>query len=114
MDLILKIIKNLFEIRVEIINLILVFGIAFHLCFFVKRKSLRLLISVFFSIFLSLQLVSLYFVGTFIGYQFYVHFNVRDILEMISIYISQIALLIFIMISLTFIFFKSKNISFEI
>lgn len=111
MEFLLKIYHRLFEIRIEVINLILLFLIAFSFGMMIKHKLIRAISSVVFSSLISLQLVSLYFVGTFIGYQFYVHFNVRDISEMTDIYLIQIGLLLLIAFSLFLIFYKSKPIN---
>ncbi|QMU63871.1 MAG: sulfatase-like hydrolase/transferase [Flavobacteriaceae bacterium] len=110
METIIKILKYLFELRIEIINLLLLFMIGFCICSILTSKKLRVFIGFLWSVFLSLQLISLYFVNTFIGYQFYVHFNVRDITAMLGVYNLQIIVLSFIFFTIFFLFYDSKKL----
>ncbi len=110
MEFIIKLIKYLFELRIEIINVALFFIIGFYVCKILKHQKIRGLIALLLSAFLSLQIVSLYFVDTFIGYQFYVHFNVRDITTMLGIYGFQVLLLFFIFLTILLLFYHSKKI----
>ena len=48
------------------------------ICFSIKSSSLRIIISLIAALFLALQLASLYATNTFVGYGFYVHFNLRN------------------------------------
>lgn len=111
MEFLTKVLKYLFEIRIEILNLLLLFIFFFLITKMIKKKSVRGVIAGVFSIFFSLQLISLYFVQTFIGYQFYVHFNVRDITGMINIYTAQIIMLLLIFCALFFTLYHSKKIT---
>lgn len=90
----LSILSQLSDIRVEILNLFLLFALSFVLCSWISKKVLRIVVSWLLSLFLCLELVSVYFVKTFIGYEFYVHFNLRDITGMIDVYILQGIMLI--------------------
>ncbi len=55
------------------------FILFFFICAVIKNKIVRGVLSLFFSIFLVLQVSSIYFTKTFVGYQYYVHFNLRDV-----------------------------------
>lgn len=110
MEFLIKVVKYLLELHVEIFNIFFLLWISFWISSRINNKQIRLLLVVLLSIFFSLQLISLYFVQTFIGYQFYVHFNVRDITGMMSIYGSQIVLLSMLFISLCVLLYHSKRI----
>lgn len=111
MEFLIKVLKYLFELRIEILNLLLLFIIFFALTKMVKRKNIRLFLTGLLTLFFSLQLISLYFVQTFIGYQFYVHFNVRDITGMVGIYTSQIIVLTILFLALFLILYHAKKIT---
>ncbi|MDT7832998.1 sulfatase-like hydrolase/transferase [Flavobacteriaceae bacterium S356] len=114
MEFLTKVLKYLFEIRVEILNLLLLLSLSFVIIKMIRKRNIRLLVAGLLTLFISLQLISLYFVQTFIGYQFYVHFNVRDITGMMSIYTSQIILLLFIFSILLLMLYHSKQLAFSI
>jgi glycerophosphoryl diester phosphodiesterase len=111
MEILKDIVKYCIEIRVEIINLILFLILAFGICLLIKKKWTRVIAASIFSLFFSLQLVSLYFVDGFIGYQFYVHFNVRDIGEMLNLYTDKIFFLLAFAFIIFSILYHSKKIS---
>lgn len=111
MEFIIKVLKYLFEIRIEILNLLLLFVLFFMITKMIKKKGIRIFFAGLFTLLFSLQLISLYFVQTFIGYQFYVHFNVRDITGMLGIYTTQLIFLTFILFSLFLIFYHSEKIA---
>jgi len=111
MEFLVKVLKYLFELRIEIVNVLLLFIISFAFTKMVRRKGIKLFLAGVFTLFFSLQLISLYFVQTFIGYQFYVHFNVRDITSMMSIYTTQIIVLIVLFLSFFLILYHAKKIA---
>jgi len=49
----------------------------------IKNNTIRLISSSFGGLIIIFQVCSLYFVHTFIGYSFYVHFNTRDIFSIL-------------------------------
>ncbi len=69
-----------------------------------------MIISVLLSLIFSLQIISLFFNREFIGYQFYVHLNVRDTTSMLHLYKSQVFLLLIIFVIALVLFFKSQFI----
>ena len=66
----------------------------------IKSKKIRLATSTLASIFISAQAFSLYSIQSFIGYQFYVHMNLRGVAGMQSLFIIQITILILFLIIL--------------
>lgn len=111
MEFLIKVVKYLFELRIEILNVFFLLWISFWIVSALKGKSIRLIVAIALSVFFSLQLVSLYFVQTFIGYQFYVHFNVRDITGMLGIYGPQIVLLCFLFLALIMSLYHINSIA---
>lgn len=57
---------------------------------FIKGNKRRVIFSILASLFICLQAFSLYFTQSFIGYQFYIHFNLRGVTGMYSLFIVQI------------------------
>ena len=84
----------------------------FICCFFlinslIKNKIARLAFSFIFGIFVALQLVSLYFTQSFIGYQFIVHFNLRGIVGMYGFFIPHmIVLTLFLILIIPFFYYS--------
>ena len=111
MELIIKILKFILDIRIELLNITLLYLLACYFCWFIKYRISRNIIASLIAMFLCLQFISLYFVQSFIGYQFYVHFNIRDISEMLFIYWKQIIFLIFIFLIIYLSLVKIKNIT---
>jgi len=101
---------HLFGGGFETINILLLFAISLTICSALKNRIIRILFSLLTSVIVVLQLCSLYFVNAFIGYQFYVHFNTRDIIGMIDIYVVQVILLNILLIFLIFLFYSSRAI----
>lgn len=63
------------------------------------------------SLFIVLQISSLYLGGTFIDYKFYIHFNIRDILAMKGYFIYQSVLMVLLLIITTvLVYWLSKKI----
>jgi lipoteichoic acid synthase len=87
-----KIFEYFIELRFEFINILLLFALFFVVSLWLNYRSVRLMVSSVGAFLVVLQISSLYFVKTFVGYQFYVHFNVRDIIGMIDIYLFQIVI----------------------
>jgi len=90
--------KNLIIITLFISSFILINSL-------LKNKKIRLIFSFIFGIFISLQLVSLYFTQSFIGYQFFVHFNMRGIVGMYGFFIPHMIFVTIFLIFITFIFY---------
>ena len=76
----------------------------------IRPKSLRLVVSLLSALWVSLQLLSLYFTRTFIGYQFYTHFNVRGTEDLWPLYSDKIIWAIVLVPSLTFFFYSTRSI----
>lgn len=64
----------------------------------INNKKYRILFSIFASLFITLEQVSFYFVGTFIGNRFLIHFQFDTINNLISLF--YIEIIVFIIISL--------------
>lgn len=104
-----KILNN-FGGEIEILNFILLGLLLFWLCSFLYKIKFRIPIALVCATFASLQLASLYFLQSFIGYRFYIHFNVRDTLSMSSIYWFQLLIVCAVFTSLFLCFFYSFRI----
>ncbi|MDA3897935.1 MAG: sulfatase-like hydrolase/transferase [Desulfobacteraceae bacterium] len=87
------ILSPFYDLRIEILSLALLLTLFFVVSTWISNKVFRSVTSGLFALFVSLELVSIYFVKTFIGYEFYVHLNLRDIMGMMEIYVVQIFLL---------------------
>ncbi len=79
-----------------------------------RIKKVRFLFSFLFALFVSLQLVSLYFTQSFIGYQFYTHFNIGAVAGISGLFIPHIFFICVFFIGLALIFYFSSNISIKI
>ena len=62
----------------------------FFLNSFIRKSILRVLFAVLSSFFLIAQALSLFFTQSFVGYQFYVHFNLRGIVGLHNLFVPQI------------------------
>lgn len=71
----------------------------------IKNKKTRIVSAVFSSIFIVAQSLSLYFTQSFIGYQFYVHSNLRGVVGMQGFFVVQM-----IIASISFILLMILNI----
>lgn len=76
------------------LNLISIFIMSILLVGHISSISVRWLISFLFSLFIVLQISSVYIGGSLIDYKFYVHFNLRDMIAMKDFFWVQIALLV--------------------
>jgi len=72
----------------------------------VRSKKVKLLIIILMTLLLVTELVSVYFSGGFIDYQFYVNLNVNDIIEGLAIFKLQAALAIIAFFVFLFVQFK--------
>lgn len=77
----------------------------------IEKNSIRFITSFLSSAWIILQLSSLYFTQTFIGYRFFVHLNLRGIDSMLGLYIPQLILFIISLILIFYTLYKSKFIS---
>lgn len=75
-----------------------------------KKKKLQLLIITIMTVFIVMELTSIYFSGGFIDYQFYVNLNVNDIIEGLFIFKLQASLVIIVFSFLIFLLLKLVNI----
>jgi|TARA_B110000091_G_C13795727_1_gene467761 lipoteichoic acid synthase len=73
----------------------------------INNRKIRFLTSTLASLFLTAQVFSLYSTQSFIGYQFYVHLNLRGVLGMENLFLFQISILIIFYIFLMFTNFYS-------
>lgn len=96
--------------KFNLFNLLLLGLLCFIICIALKNRILRLSIAFILALFCGLQLLSLYFNHTFIGYQFYIHTNVRDTSLMIGLYTKELLLLSALVLSITYVFFKSRTL----
>ncbi len=103
--------NNLYHIlfpygRFVTLNVVLLLVLSITVVSFVKDKRLKLVVSSLTSLFWVLQLSSLYISHTFIGYSFIIHFNMRDLMAMIDIFVYQLLVLFAIfLLSIGLIFF---------
>jgi len=70
-----------------------------------KNKIVRSVSSLLFSIFIFFQIISIYITKSFIGYQFYLHFNFRDLLSLISLFIPYLIIGLFVYLILFFVLY---------
>ena len=102
----------------DILVIVLFLSSFFLINSLIRNKKLRLAISLITGIFIILQLTSLYFNHSFIGYQFFVHFNLSGIQGVSGLFTSQIiaAIVLLIVIIAAFymshVYFYEKLISF--
>ncbi len=95
----------------EALAIILLFFIAFFaICSILANRILRSAIAFCGALFITLQIASLYFTQTFIGYQFYVHANVNAINGFSQLFIWHILAAISFFAVLFFAFYKSNCI----
>ena len=113
MELIKNLIRHLLEIKIELLNILVLFILFMSICSLIKNRIVRIVISILTGLVLMLQLTSIYFVRSLIGYRFYVHFNARDILGMIQIYALEVILFIILLAFIIFLNYHSKIIFFK-
>ncbi len=71
---------------------------------FIKNNKKRFVTSTISSLFLTAEVFSLYLTQTFIGYQFYLHTNLRGIKGMESLFVLQIVITVLLFIGLVVLF----------
>ena len=76
----------------------------------IKNKIIRIISTVVTSVFIVSQTLSLYFTQSFIGYQFYVHANLRGVIGIGGLFINQISILVGFFAILILINLKSYDI----
>jgi phosphoglycerol transferase MdoB-like AlkP superfamily enzyme len=74
-----------------------------------KKKKWQFLIVTLLTIFIVMELTSIYFSGGFIDYQFYVNLNINDIIEGLFIFKLQAVLVIVVFFSFIFLLLKLAN-----
>ena len=84
---------NQFGGRKDVLLFVAFIVLFFFISSFIKGNKRRLLFSILSSLFVCLQAFSLYFTQSFIGYQFYIHFNLRGVTGMYSLFVVQITIL---------------------
>lgn len=89
--------------------LLLIFWFAI-VCSFVRNRVLRFVLALLFAVFTVLQISSLYFVRTFIGYNFIIHFNKRDVEGMMGLFSYEIILFVVLLFAFVLLFFYSTII----
>ncbi len=93
-----------------VINLILLILIFFIISSVPQKRIFRLPISIFSSLIITLQLTSLYFTKSFVGYDVYIHLNTRDIISMAGLFTVQIFLFSVFFIFTAILFYFSRQI----
>lgn len=76
----------------------------------ITSKVIRIIVSVCSSAYVTAQLFSLYSIQSFIGYQFYIHLNVRSVAGMQGLFLIQMVLLVGVLTTLIPIYFSSPFI----
>lgn len=84
--------------------------ISMLLASFLRSKKAKLLIIILMTSLLVAELISIYFSGGFIDYQFYVNLNINDIIEGLAIFKLQAVLAIFAFFAFLIVQFKLANI----
>ena len=108
----LKVIEQ-FGGEIAILNMTILVFMFFFIATLLKNNKLRLLYSLIVSFFVTLQIISLYSTQSFIGYQFYVHCNLRGISSMSSLFIPHIISSIFIFTLLVVINYHSIKLIYQ-
>ena len=83
---------NILGGRYLIINIFLLSILFTYITIKIKNNRIRFIFSLFFAFITLLQLTSLYTLREFIGYEFYIHFNVSDILRMAYFWYTEIVI----------------------
>lgn len=77
----------------------------------IRSKKWRFIFSCIASLFLALQVASLFFTQSFIGYQFYAHFNLRGITGMTSLFIPHSIGIVILFLALFFFNYYSNRVT---
>lgn len=102
---------HLFGSRYEYVQLIFLVLVLLLVRSFFKNRLAAVFISILLTVYLVLQLISLFFVKKFIGYAFYVHLNTRDIISMVGIYLKPLIYMALVVVVLYFLIYKSSHFS---
>ncbi len=94
----------------DVLLFLILFGILFFINSFIKNKIIRIPLSILSSVYIIAQGTSLYFTQSFIGYRFYVHTNMRGVVGMEGLFITQIIIASCAFIVLFFIYYTSPKI----
>jgi len=101
---------NFFSILIIIVILFLINSL-------IKNRNIRTISSIFSSIYIVAQSISLYFTNSLIGYQFYVHANLRGIIGMEGLFVKQAIISSLLLITITVLNTKSyslnRNLNFQ-
>jgi len=73
-------------------------------------KVSRLIFSAVASLFLSIQVASIYFSGSFISYQLYLHFNASDVGDMLGLFVGQAILIVSVYFGLLFLIYNADKL----
>jgi len=92
-----------------ILNLLLVSGISILVVASIRHLSVRWIASFLFSLFIVLQISSLFIGGSFIDYKFYIHFNIRDMMALKGLFSFQIAFLVLLLAAHSILIFWLRN-----
>lgn len=85
--------------------------IFFLISYLIKNKKTRMVFSFVFGVFTSLQIISLYFTQSFIGYQFFIHFNLRGAVGLYGLFKAQIiALFTFLVLIIIFFYYFPEKL----
>ena len=95
----------------DFLILLIITTILFLVNCLIKSNTLRIIIALLCSLFIVAQTFSLYSTQSFIGYQFYVHANLRGVLGIGNLFIKQIIILTILFSFLSIINFKSYSIT---
>lgn len=98
---------NQFGGKIDVTILLAFIGVFLAINSLFKNKNSRLLISILSSVFIVAQGFSLYSTQSFIGYQFYVHMNLRGAVGMQNLFVFQIKILLIFFITLISVNFYS-------
>lgn len=109
----LKHISALFGGKFYILEFFILGICLFLVCSLINNTKKRFVVSLLCSLFLLLQLSSLYFSQTFISYRYYIHFNLRGITSMLGLYTFQIILFFILFVIVFLLLLNSKKIAFN-
>lgn len=106
--MILNTMLALFPVNAWIVFPLLIISII--LASFFNAKKVKLTIIILMTVFIVMELISIYFSGGFIDYQFYVNLNINDIIEGLFIFKLQALLTIVVFFVFVFLLFKLAGI----
>lgn len=95
----------------DILILLMITTVLFLINSLIRKRYMRIMSAISSSIYIVAQTLSLYFTQSFIGYQFYVHANLRGVLGMESLFIVQMMIVCFLLIILILINIKSYSLT---